>query len=196
MYRSTLCSYFHIKLLNIMTKVELFNIQKKYIDLLKWFEDNNFIPKDYFRSSDYYLKEHLKGNLEIYPDIKISRGYDFIECGQPSKEDLTSYDLTCNFNFKIEGNEDVMKKWHFLLGKINADYDKKHKLDSVFDDCYFDKFYNDNKVQVNFDDYHGWYMFGADYKGKQEHYSDKSKLKNLNFIIPIKIEYKIKTIII
>ena len=46
----------------------------------------------------------------------------------------------------------------------------------------------------NFDDYHGWYMFGADYKGKQEYYSDKSKLKNLNFIIPIKIKYKIKTI--
>ena len=177
-----------------MQKIELFNIQKKYIDLLKWFEDNNFIPKDYFRSSNYYLEEHLKGNLEIYPDIKISRGYDFIEMGSPSKRDLTSYDLTCIFNFKIEGNEEIMKKWHFLLGKIDADYDKKHKLDSVFDNCSFDKFYNDNKVKVDFDDYHGWYMFGANYEDKKHYYSDESRLKNLNFSIPIKIEYKIKTI--
>ena len=177
-----------------MTKIELFDIQKKYIDLLKWFEDNNFTPKDYFRSSDYYLKEHLKGNLEIYPDIKISRGYDFIECGQPSKEDLTLYDLTCNFKFKIQGNEEIMKNWHFFIGKFNQNYDKKHKLDSVFDNCYFDTFYDDNKVEIDFNNYHGWASFGADYVNKAPYYSDKSKLKNLNFSIPIKIEYKIKTI--
>ena len=173
---------------------ELFKIQKKYIDLLKWFEDNNFIPKDYFRSSDYYIKQHNDGNLEIYPNIQISRGDDFIEMGSPSIEDLVKYDLTCNFEFKIQGNENIMKNWHYFLGKLNQDYDRKHKKDDVFNDCYFETFYDNNKVKVDFKDYHGWASFGADYKNKKDYYSDESKINNLNFYIPITITYNIKSI--
>lgn len=178
-----------------MKKEDLFKIQQKYIDLLKWLEDNNFRPNNEFKNnSTYYQKEHDNGNLEIYPNIKISRGYDYIEIGSPSKEDIENYQLECTFNFNIKGDEDVMKKWHFFLGKFNQNYDKKHKLDSVFDNCYFDTFYNNNKIQINFKDYYSWACFGADYEGKQDFYKDKSKLKNLEFYIPIKINYLINTV--
>lgn len=177
-----------------MTKKEVFLIQQKYIDLLKWFEDEEYLPKDYFINSDYYQKCHNNNELEIYPKISINRGYDYIEMGSPSKDDLTIYDLSVNFKFNIKGNEEIMKKWHFFIGRINNDHQKTFKIPKVFNGCYFETFYDNNKVEVSFEDYHGWSQFGAEYKDKPKYYSDGSCVKSLEFIIPIIITYNFKQI--
>lgn len=62
-----------------MSKRDLFSIQKKYIELLIWFEDMGYIPKKGMRTSEYYISKHNNKELEIYPNITIARGLDYID---------------------------------------------------------------------------------------------------------------------
>lgn len=172
-----------------MNKQLLFKTQRKYLDILAWLINNDYSyeysKEDSIESLARLEQQHKKGELFVYGKMEISRGYDGIESGCPSRKDLIDYSLTTEFTFTVGPTLEAVKKWHkFINSKHNF---QGKRWGKPFDNCDVQGFYNDNKVQVETP-----YKFGVGVnQGPQDCHNYE-----LKYFIPISMTYTIDKITI
>lgn len=110
---------------------KLFEIQLKYLNILKYLEEEGLLKQDYWWNYKSLIIKHNNKELFIYPNIKIIRESDYVECGNyPDKYD-TMFDFKVNFNFNLAGNHNFVKKWIDIIHNFEHSFHKHKSLINV-----------------------------------------------------------------
>lgn len=174
-----------------MNKQTLFKIQRKYLDILSWLINNDYTyeysKKDSLKSLVRMEQQHKRDELFIYGEMEISRGYDGIEMGSPTRKDLIDYSLTTKFTFRIGPTLEAVKNWHKFLDTKQDSYFRDKSYGKPFENCHLNAYRDDNKVQTETP-----YKFGVGVKqGPQD-----CNNYELKYFIPISITYTVDKITI
>ena len=112
---------------------KLFEIQLKYLNILKYLEEQKLVKKDYWWNYEKLIIRHNNRELFIYPSITIIRESDYVEIGNyPDKYD-TMFDFKVKFNFNLAGDHNFVKKWIDIIHNFEHSFHKHKCLKNV--DC-------------------------------------------------------------